>query len=372
MLMSPVLFPGLGREFLDVGKFSELFPLSGLGGVMVVKKSTTVITSAPRKTGIIIAPVHKKKHCHKKLKPRHVHKIKSGDVIRKPKSLVKAKDTLALLSNEHEPKMERMIIPTIAASILGALGTTNVDAAPKNQQVVEAPAKLSNVVLYTVRKGDTVGHILKRFGMSLADFKRLNPQITDINKIKAGEKVKVYPKSKSKEVKKTEVKKYKPSEYKVPELAVRAIKTWESAGAKNKEGLCVPYYDKAGKVWTIGFGTTYYPDGRMVGPNDKPITEEEAEKYLRIYLGDILKILKKKSKTELTEGQLSAILSFGYNAGASRVSTLCNRYLSKNKPKEAIAYMKQFVNANGKKEKGLVRRREREEILWNTGNIVKL
>lgn len=370
--MSLVLFQVFEKKFFDVGKFLDLLPLSGLDGFTVVKKSTTVVTSMPQKTGAIIALSPRKKQCCKKLKPRHAKPQRSSEVIRKPRSVVKAKDTLALLSNERDPKMERMIIPTIAASILGSLGAIDMDAAPRDKQAIEAPANVPTLAYYTVRKGDTVSHIIKRFGMSLSDFKRLNPEIKDLDKIKIGDEVKVVEKNKQATQKKDSPKKYKPSEYDVTDLALKAIKTWESHGKENKQGLLVPYYDKVGKVWTIGYGTTYYPDGRKVGPNDKPITKKEAEGFLKNYLNKLVNRLKQKSKTELTEGQLAALLSFGYNVGGTRLAKLCDRYLSKNKPEEALNYMKQFIYAGGEESRGLARRREREEILWNTGKIISL
>lgn len=44
---------------------------------------------------------------------------------------------------------------------------------------------------YTVVKGDTMSKIAKKYGISLATIKNLNPQITNINKIYVGQKVRV-------------------------------------------------------------------------------------------------------------------------------------------------------------------------------------
>lgn len=44
---------------------------------------------------------------------------------------------------------------------------------------------------YTVVKGDTMSKIAKKYGISLATIKKLNPQITNINKIYVGQKIRV-------------------------------------------------------------------------------------------------------------------------------------------------------------------------------------
>ena len=44
---------------------------------------------------------------------------------------------------------------------------------------------------YTVVKGDTMSKIAKKYGTSLAEFKKLNPQITNVNKIYVGQKIRV-------------------------------------------------------------------------------------------------------------------------------------------------------------------------------------
>ena len=49
----------------------------------------------------------------------------------------------------------------------------------------------SEPVYYTVKSGDTVTSICKKFGISIAKFKLLNPTIKDINKIYVGQKVRI-------------------------------------------------------------------------------------------------------------------------------------------------------------------------------------
>ena len=54
-----------------------------------------------------------------------------------------------------------------------------------------APAPQPSDTTYTVKKGDTLGSIAVKYGISLTDLKALNPQITDPNKIFPGQKINV-------------------------------------------------------------------------------------------------------------------------------------------------------------------------------------
>lgn len=58
------------------------------------------------------------------------------------------------------------------------------------EKAVETPQAQSQTY-YTVVKGDTMSKIAKKYGISLATIKKLNPQITNINKIYVGQKIRV-------------------------------------------------------------------------------------------------------------------------------------------------------------------------------------
>ena len=45
---------------------------------------------------------------------------------------------------------------------------------------------------YTVKSGDTLSKIAKRFGTTVANIMALNPQIADANKISAGQVIRIY------------------------------------------------------------------------------------------------------------------------------------------------------------------------------------
>lgn len=125
-----------------------------------------------------------------------------------------------------------------------------------------------------------------------------------------------------------------------------------------------PYLCPAG-VWTIGYGTTYYPDGTKVSCLDTPCTQEEAMEWLGYELEDLRRFVLSKCKPELTEYQLIALISFVYNVGrgAFSRSTLLKRVNSldfSDVPHE----MSRWDKSSGKVLGGLVARRRKEAEMW--------
>lgn len=133
-----------------------------------------------------------------------------------------------------------------------------------------------------------------------------------------------------------------------------------------------PYKCPAG-IWTIGFGSTYYPNGSLVTPTDTAITREQALGYL----GNVLTkgVAPALSRTVPTWGimnanQKAAIVSFAYNLGSNFYGTegfatitkaLSSRDNFKNVPQALLLY----VNPGSSFEAGLKRRRQAEGELWN-------
>lgn len=134
------------------------------------------------------------------------------------------------------------------------------------------------------------------------------------------------------------------------------------------------YWDATGKVWTIGYGETVYPDGRKVKKGDT-CTQAQALAWL---LDDIkaerLPAILKGLKVQITNNQLCALISFCYNVGntAFQKSTLL-RKLNAHQPDHIVA--KEFHKWNksgGKVLKGLVRRRKAEAQLFLAHGLVDL
>ena len=66
---------------------------------------------------------------------------------------------------------------------------------------------------------------------------------------------------------------------------------------------------------TIGYGSTYYADGRLVTPNDIPITEPAAWALLRTVANKFAAQIVNASKFPQEQNQLDALTSFAYNLG---------------------------------------------------------
>lgn len=127
----------------------------------------------------------------------------------------------------------------------------------------------------------------------------------------------------------------------------------------------VPYKCSAG-VPTIGYGATYYLSGKRVTLSDQPITDDEAEQLLRFHLAKYeLGVRRLLPNVELTPWQLGACISFCFNLGlgAFRSSTLRKRILAGNH-EDVPRQLNRWVNAGGRRLKGLVRRRKAEGHLY--------
>lgn len=125
-----------------------------------------------------------------------------------------------------------------------------------------------------------------------------------------------------------------------------------------------PYRCPAG-IWTIGYGTTRYPDGRAVSPNDPAITETQAAALLLANLGEYEAAVNRYVVVPLTQNQFDALVDFAYNAGTQnlRTSTLL-RKLNAGDYAGAAREFDKWVYGGGKKLDGLVTRRKAERELF--------
>ncbi len=101
---------------------------------------------------------------------------------------------------------------------------------------------------------------------------------------------------------------------------------------KGFEGLrLVAYRDVAG-VWTIGYGSTRYHDGKAVKPGDKLANEVQADAIFRNTLGQYVDAVNSYVKVPLTQNQFDALVSFTYNegTGALGVSTMLKKLNQKD------------------------------------------
>lgn len=150
---------------------------------------------------------------------------------------------------------------------------------------------------------------------------------------------------------------------KISENGLKLIQEFESF-------VNAPYLDSA-RVWTIGYGSTYYPNGKPVTGRDKPITREYAETIQRnVIERDFEPVINELLKKEIASGFITqnmydAIVSLTYNIGASgfkRSSVL--RLLKQGDKFNASNAFLLWNMSGGKVLRGLVRRREKERKLF--------
>lgn len=125
-----------------------------------------------------------------------------------------------------------------------------------------------------------------------------------------------------------------------------------------------PYLCPAG-IPTIGYGSTFYPNGTRVTLKDATITKDYAIEILMSTL-KIFESCVNKYAPNLNQDQFDALVSFCYNVGIGnfKSSTLLKKVI-KNRFDESIMneFMK-WVHAGGKVLNGLVNRRIKEGNLY--------
>lgn len=126
----------------------------------------------------------------------------------------------------------------------------------------------------------------------------------------------------------------------------------------------LPYLCPAG-VPTIGYGATYYEDGRRVTLFDAPITRERAESLLlwmvrTRYLPAVIRLCPGIDDPL----RLAAIIDFTFNLGAGNLqaSTL-RRRINAGRWEDVPDELRKWNRGGGKVLAGLVKRREAEAVL---------
>lgn len=142
---------------------------------------------------------------------------------------------------------------------------------------------------------------------------------------------------------------------------------------KNFEGLRLNAYRDGAAVWTIGYGSTRYHDGKPIKPGDKLADEKQADALFRNTLGNYENVVNHLVKVPLTQNQFDALVSFTYNAGtgAFEESTLLYKLNKKDYAGAAdnlLSWNKITDPHTGKKVvcDTLVKRREEERKIFLT------
>lgn len=137
------------------------------------------------------------------------------------------------------------------------------------------------------------------------------------------------------------------------------------------EGLRLKAYLDPVKIWTIGYGTTYYPDGKKVKKGDV-ITKEQARDFLLDHVeDDVVPALDRLIKVDLNENQYNALVSFVYNigVGAFTLSTMLQKLNANDifgAAKEFPRWNKGTINKIKQVIPGLTNRRSDERKLFES------
>jgi lysozyme len=133
------------------------------------------------------------------------------------------------------------------------------------------------------------------------------------------------------------------------------IKKWE--GCRLQAYLC-----PAGLV-TIGYGNTFYEDGKRIKISDK-ITKERAEQLLLNLLPKYEAIVNNKIVNKvINQNQYDALVSFCWNTGGSKDLFM---FINNNAPIPFVAQWLRthYIMGGGRRLQGLVNRRNEEANLY--------
>ena len=126
-----------------------------------------------------------------------------------------------------------------------------------------------------------------------------------------------------------------------------------------------PYLDSI-KVPTIGYGNTYYPNGKKVTLLDKPITELEAFEMFKTIADKFAAKVSKLVTAPLDQNQFNALVSLCYNIGPANFekSTLLRKVNFNHFDPSIRAEFLKWNKAGGQVLKGLTIRRTAEADIY--------
>ena len=132
------------------------------------------------------------------------------------------------------------------------------------------------------------------------------------------------------------------------------------------EGLKLKPYLCPAKIPTIGYGNTYYPDGKRVTLLDKDITKQQAFDMFKEIANRFAKRVDALVTSNINQNQFNALVSFAYNVGTGNFSS--STLLKKvNVNPDDLTLKAEFLRwnkAGGKVLNGLTNRRNEEADLY--------
>jgi lysozyme len=145
---------------------------------------------------------------------------------------------------------------------------------------------------------------------------------------------------------------------KVSKDCLDVIKLYE--GFKSKPYLC------PANVPTIGYGNTFYTNGKKVTLSDESITEEKAVELLKDTLARFEQYVDSYCRDDINQHQFDALVSFCYNLGPANLksSTLLKKVNANPNDVTIKDEFMKWTKAGGKTLQGLVKRRKSEADLY--------
>lgn len=133
------------------------------------------------------------------------------------------------------------------------------------------------------------------------------------------------------------------------------------------EGLRLNAYLCPANVWTIGYGATFYQDGKPIKQGDKLTSKSEAITLLKTMLVDFeIGVTKATQGVSINQNQFDALVSFAYNLGVGALSksTLIKVVRINVNHSQIASEFAKWNKAGGKELKGLKSRRKAESDLY--------
>ena len=132
------------------------------------------------------------------------------------------------------------------------------------------------------------------------------------------------------------------------------------------EGFSAKPYLCSAKIPTIGYGNTYYPDGKRVTMLDKEITRMQAFEMFKFIADKFASTVSKLVKTPLNQNQFNALVSLAYNIGTGNFasSTLLKKVNINHNDKTIELEFKKWNKVNKKEVAGLTKRRLYEANIY--------
>jgi lysozyme len=132
------------------------------------------------------------------------------------------------------------------------------------------------------------------------------------------------------------------------------------------EGLKLKPYLCSAKIPTIGYGNTYYPDGKRVTLLDKEITKQYAFEIFKEVADRYAKRVNSLLVKPVTQNQFNALVSFAYNVGtgAFQSSSLLKKV---NINPNDLSIKSEFLRWNKVNKvvvNGLTNRRNEEAVIY--------